>query len=1059
MKTPAPRSSFFNPLLLTNFAFCSIGVLLALHAFTTVLAQGPGQNEKEGGLQATVATLVPTTATLVNESCLPGNGVIDPRETVTIAFGVQNTGGANTANLVATLQATGGVLMSPGAPQNYGVVVAGGPSVSRNFTFTASPGLLCGSEITATLQLQDGAANLGNVTYTLRTGTNTIYTENFDGVTAPVLPAGYTSDTSFFFGMPWTTTTFLADSGPNCAFGPEPTGAGETNLNSPVIAIPAIGALQLQFRHEYNLENGFDGEVLEIKIGAGAFQDILAAGGSFVSGGYNDTLNHSGGTGNPLYGRMAWTGLSGGNPTFPAYITSVVNLPAAAAGQNIQLRWRIGSDDRFIAAGYPGVRIDTIRISSGYRVCSTNCPNQRPTITTDPFSPIIRQQGTAAGNSTIIATVNDDSGAFAVTVTVTSANPSNGVTISNIVNTNGTVTADIVTGCTATNAPFTLQASDGSLTANATLNVDVTANTPPTLTYNNPAAITTGDAATVTPATGLSDNGSIQTAIQSQGTYTGTISVDSSGVVSISEAAPLGTHTITIRATDNCGAFTDASFTLQVIAPRNLSVTKTADTNDGVCDADCSLREALGAAGSDGVGDLITFNIPANSAGCVGNDCTITLSSTLNPAADGGRLTTINGYTGPNTITISANNVAQILNLGAGVNLSASNLNLTGSNGNNGNGAITIASGATMTLSNCTLFNNMNNSPGGALKNAGLLNLINVTVSGNQSSNGGGINNTGTVTATNCTFTINSGGFGGGGVTNNGTFNIRNTIIAGNSSALANYADALGSFTSQGHNLIGNADGSSGFTTVGDQTGTAALPLNPLLTALGNNGGPTRTHALQAGSPAINVGDSLAPLTDQRGWSRNGIPDKGAYEFNGIRPPVSVTTVRSRKTHGSAGTFDIPLPISGNPGVESRSGGATNAHTIIVTFSNPLSSVGDADVTSGFGAVASTAIGSDAHDYLVNLTGVTDAQQITLTLSNVTDSLGFNSNAIATSIGFLLGDANGDGTVNSADATQTRSRSGQALDGTNFRSDVNADGFLNSADVTIVRARSGNALP
>ncbi|MEO6050790.1 MAG: hypothetical protein ABIP78_05585, partial [Pyrinomonadaceae bacterium] len=145
-----------------------------------------------------VATLVPTTATLVSESCLPANGVIDPGETVTVAFGVQNTGAANTVNDVGTLQNTGGVTGASG-PQTYGVIVAGGPTVSRNFTFTAAPTLACGANITATVQHQDGATNFGNLTYTLPTGVlmvNTTFSENFDGVTPPALPAGWTTDVS-----------------------------------------------------------------------------------------------------------------------------------------------------------------------------------------------------------------------------------------------------------------------------------------------------------------------------------------------------------------------------------------------------------------------------------------------------------------------------------------------------------------------------------------------------------------------------------------------------------------------------------------------------------------------------------------------------------------------------------------------------------------------------------------------------------------------------------------------------------------------------------------------
>ena len=59
----------------------------------------------------------------------------------------------------------------------------------------------------------------------------------------------------------------------------------------------------------------------------------------------------------------------------------------------------------------------------------------------------------------------------------------------------------------------------------------------------------------------------------------------------------------------------------------------------------------------------------------------------------------------------------------------------------------------------------------------------------------------------------------------------------------------------------------------------------------------------------------------------------------------------------------------------------------------------------------------------------------------------------------LLGDTTGDGSVNSADISQTKSRSGQAVSATNFRSDATVDGNLNSADISLVKSKSGTALP
>ena len=136
-----------------------------------------------------------------------------------------------------------------------------------------------------------------------------------------------------------------------------------SELISPSIPI-ATASAQLTFRNSFNLESGFDGTVLEASINGGAFEDIITAGGSFVSGGYNATLNT--GFGNPLPGRMAWSGLSGGATAAPEYITTVVNLPAAAAGQNVQFQWRTGSDATLVPAGSIGQRIDGISLRDGF---------------------------------------------------------------------------------------------------------------------------------------------------------------------------------------------------------------------------------------------------------------------------------------------------------------------------------------------------------------------------------------------------------------------------------------------------------------------------------------------------------------------------------------------------------------------------------------------------------------------------------------------------------------------------------------------------------------------
>jgi plastocyanin len=172
---------------------------------------------------------------------------------------------------------------------------------------------------------------------------------------------------------------------------------------------------------------------------------------------------------------------------------------------------------------------------------------------------------------------------------------------------------------------------------------------------------------------------------------------------------------------------------------------------------------------------------------------------------------------------------------------------------------------------------------------------------------------------------------------------------------------------------------------------------------------------------------------------------------------LQLTAAASRKTHGGAGTFDINMPIAGQSGVECRSGGANGDYTLVFTFSNLLLS-GNAAVTGGTGTVSGSPTFT-GRDMIVNVTGVTNAQILTVTLSNVTDVFNQIAGNTFVNIGFLAGDTNGNRTVNAADVAQTKARLGQAADGTNFRSDVNANGSINAADVAIVKANLGTALP
>ncbi len=316
--------------------------------------------------------------TVAAENCTPTNDAIDPGETVTVNFALQNLGTGNTTNLVATLLPNSSIL-SPSGPQTYGVLTAGGPPVSRPFTFEA--GGVCGGTLNATFQIQDGAGVPSNLSFTLPLGKlvpYTAFTQNFDGVTAPALPAGWTTTNSGSEAK-WVTSTTSKDTSPNAAFVNDAAGVGLSELVTPAIPIISPTA-QLTFRNNYNLQNGGtfadDGGVLEIQIGNGAFTDIVTAGGSFVTNGYNRTISST--RSNPLAGRPAWSGSSGG------FITTIANLPAAAAGQTIHLKWRCGTDTSGSGVGW---FIDTISLGDSMYVCCADTADLLVTASASP-SPV-----------------------------------------------------------------------------------------------------------------------------------------------------------------------------------------------------------------------------------------------------------------------------------------------------------------------------------------------------------------------------------------------------------------------------------------------------------------------------------------------------------------------------------------------------------------------------------------------------------------------------------------------------------------------------------------------
>jgi hypothetical protein len=281
---------------------------------------------------------------------------------------------------------------------------------------------------------------------------------------------------------------------------------------------------------------------------------------------------------------------------------------------------------------------------------------------------------------------------------------------------------------------------------------------------------------------------------------------------------------------------------------------------------------------------------------------------------------TINGA-GADVLAVDGNTASRGFQIGSGETVTISDLTIRNGQGGFGGGIFNGAA-ATLTITNSALSGNTAGFGGGTF-NAGTLTIVNSTVSGNTASEGGGTytDGGGTLTISNSTISGNTAASVGGGSFNLRTLVITNSTISGNTAASAgggifnigtleigdtilkagalgaNIANNGGTVTSLGYN-ISSDDGSGFLTGPGDQINT-----DPLLGPLQNNGGPTFTHALLPGSPAIDAGDpkfTPPPYYDQRGpdfWRvRNGRIDVGSFEVQAGTTPTPTATASPTPT-------------------------------------------------------------------------------------------------------------------------------------------------------------------
>jgi RHS repeat-associated protein len=226
-----------------------------------------------------------------------------------------------------------------------------------------------------------------------------------------------------------------------------------------------------------------------------------------------------------------------------------------------------------------------------------------------------------------------------------------------------------------------------------------------------------------------------------------------------------------------------------------------------------------------------------------------------------------------------------------------------------------------------------------------------------------------------------------------------------------------------------------------------------------DTGGPAVTTAYDAASRPLSIGTSEGSVVsyhyddaNNKIWEEQSIGGQPAAQ------PVQPMSAVSRKTHHDPNNsvpdadYDINLPLTGSPGVECRVG---PDYKVIIDFPSVVT-FSSASLTGGTGSISSTT-GNGSNEVTVNLTGVTNGQTITVALWNATD--GVVTGDVYVQMGVLLGDVNGNRSVNSSDVSEVEDQSGHAVTSSNFRDDVTLTNSINSSDVSTVQPQSGTALP
>ena len=510
----------------------------------------------------------------------------------------------------------------------------------------------------------------------------------------------------------------------------------------------------------------------------------------------------------------------------------------------------------------------------------------------------------------------------------------------------------------------------------------------------------------------------------------------------------------------------------------------------GVTVSGAKISSDGGAFRNQGILSVNNSTISGNDSGAFGGGIfnlfgTVTVSNSIfsgNTVLLGGGGICNSGSTGSEgTVTISnstfSGNTATsgsgggILNKSSSI-LNISNSTLSGNTASDGGGA--IRNYGTLNINNSTLSGN-NAFEGGGIRNNGTLNINNSTLSGNNVTigGGGGISNDGTLNISNSTFSGNTANGSGGGAIqiNSGTVTISNSTISGNSATnggglrnrygTLNIANTIIANSTSGGDYVGGNNATIGTNTnnlVEDGSISGAIAADPLLGPLANNGGPTFTMALLAGSPAIAAGNATvsnaSPVSgvDQRGINRT-TSDIGAYSYG-----IQVTTT------ADAGAGSLRQAIddaNSTPGNDQISFNLTGSSSYTIALASALPNIVNASTAgtltiNGLGASSLTIDYNQGNFsiFTINSGGNLSISGVTVTGANTSGTGGAfnNSGTLSISNSILSGNtaSKGGGIYNNPNANLSISNS--TLSGNNaiFGAGIyNSGGNLNVTNSTL----------